>query len=1823
MTKINNLLSMEEIIKLAELKESAIEKLNDVEAILGADKKFYMESFQVEKIDSLREKAEAIIAEAKARKAAKAAKIEADREYLDAKRREAKSNKRPLSKKARGIVTPLAPQNKNRGKGVAVPVAAKKDNSKATRNLVAINARPVTKASIAVKDLAIAKAQAEVKVAEAKKAYNALKVSASTSFKAIFSASEITRISAIELALFEVNDNLHDVLTSYEAICAELEEAKKVLNAEVENFNAVRNAVMKTVSTRTANKKASKKVSAIKEAKMAEGAEMLNRMVYGIAKSVTANKVAPFVGSQYSISKAIKATETNELLSVKYLETAECGSNMAVNINKNNNVSRGGINMNLQLLASKNKGDDKFIDINVLSPKCNEAHITNLNKRITKGLYNMNFVVERVNLLVNKNGKVVNQQFCYCLEGTVQQFRYFEVDTENTSYEVESYDGNGKLKDKTVRKTGIKNMPLNSPMVPAYITTDEDGNKMDWEACRKLSEDIIIFKIASKGSGRKVIRATERKAAKYSVKGVFVGEDENGNKVIYESLKELKASGNDIVGAYTGYFSSPSTLKHSVIFFVRLDVDIEQYSRVRLGIGSEEDKKAVRDARDARFAEIDETTQGALSYGIKNLENRRLSAKAGDEAVVPADYAKVFSRPGSVCATPIMPFGEMRNMFLIDTNILSAEEFTDADTRAIMNKMGIDNNFSDGSFITTVKQIRRSLESVGIDDVDDDKQIMSLGLQLRSGLILLKGFARVYDENMVYERAITLLELYAEYITVFCKQDAEYTSKGIAHKYTGKELLAMKNTNPAKFEFIIKDLDLMASSNEAKLINWEGLERPDAYAQLYLVDAQNASDSETSNQMLNKVLHYSEEEVKATMQAMVDTDCLNIANINKIKPIRLNRDCNSIGSMPSDAVKTLLGIDEAKKDASIMIKEYSTIVSSATSKIARARIDSKSPYMVAVPDDYMLGSYFDKDGNYIPLNILGVRDVKDYTPVEIKEGKDGKTIQCIEIYSVRENIKISKEIKKLRENGMYSDEDMAKIENSLRIQTMLKYPTQGRDEYVFVYYVSNREIRDRIYDARDIGLISDSRAKALLNFYFRNPLSCVVIAADNTLKNQLAGFDFDGDAVITVPRSLSKADDETGEVVYGVYDALHDKVLNDYTSILINKYADNDYKYTGTCIVYDKTESVYDEKPVYIKSKVRSASVENNNRKITDAQKCLGDAIFGYDAIDFLEKSVVENYVPIVDYLGLYHASNTVGDNIGMTIVLCSVPIMASIDELFDEKGVMDYELFQEIFEPLHPGKTTGKYNNKPYIRYSSVFTETPDSDGIIRKKVAVNRFGREVICYRVSKAVVKDFCYRVAHLRKETTIEEWKILVDDFNHITRALGESSIDCKKDVTKTLGKDVYDIINMNVRCYGNIKKDDIDSNYQNIYNKDSANKAFEFDFSDFEGNDIVGEGGKDPKYLLYNDAIGDIKFDIMADTYEGSIDRVRQEIVENSNYDYYKDNYGKLDADGDTLADKYPNTDDANHTYIVYALNAAKPKNGLTKLNKYEKQLVLNGLYNLADLDGMDVKNDPTVLVKLAIEDAFVNYNYNPDYEDNNEPRFDFADGYNNKLNTVINVYNEMFIMERTGLKRIPVELQMALDCKIDEKHEGHNLSFVHGVCESDESLIVKDDFTGSAKCENGKLIVYYDPTLKLFKDSSVLTLSIDSFAKDDNSNPKDQNNFKATGDEIYEGQSYGFETINNKESELRFGKVDIVDQYGDHIVKLSLEDEDNNTVAIFDQYVEEGLETLVGKKFSGCMLVGNTYEVEERVVDPITGKRLRKKATVRKYNYLVNGYVSF
>lgn len=1928
MTNLANLLSVEEIVKLAEMKEDIIERLNDVDLILeaerkarkaekiaakrarrAADKKFYMESFQVERIDYLRAKVDAIIAEAKARKAAKAAKIEADREYLDAKRREAKSNKRPLSKKARGIVTPLAPQNKNRGKGIAVAVTAKKDNSKALRSLVAINARPVTKASIAVKDLAIAKAQAEVKVAT-KKAYNALKVSASTSFKAIFSASEIARISAIEIALFEVNDNLHDVLTSYEAICAELEEAKKVLNAEVENFNAVRNAVMKTVSTRNANKKAGRN-SAVKEAKVANGTEVYlaaigdkevakrkgkvnndairfavnvagrrcgglkldlanvikakdleEAMIKAKAIEVLASELPSKPGEKHIVvidgqtrkgidlpllfaeykKAAKKAVKKDTRKGYQYRKNGEIQLDLQLLASKNFKPSNskkakkaarraerarrgyqyrknGKIQMNLQLLASNSKSKSKYkydsngVDLNVVSPDCNEAHMRANNKDIKEELNSNFFIVDRINVKIDRNSNITEQRFCRSIEGTEQQFAYFNVDMENSSYKAESYDDKGKIKDISIRKTGIKNWPISDEQLPAYAEKFKDGNPIRWEPCKKLDESIMILQVEASSPDRKDILGAKAMGSVFAIKGIYVGEDENGNKKLYYGVggaEKCFIESHRVVGIYKGYYSSPSTLKHSVVYFAKLNCKASEYYRVEKGTASIEDITNVCKAIDERFDEVDETTQGALSYAIKELELRRINAKRGDKAILPSDYSKIFARPGLLCATPSTKLGKVRNMFLIDADILTEDEFKGAnpELKALMADLGIDNNFSDGAFIVTLRLMKKLLKAKakakGKDYKYTDEQIMSLGLQLRANLLTLKGFARVYNDNMIYERAVVLLRLYADKITVYCEQSKKFTSKGIKHKYTGKELLKMIDSkDPVKnklAETIIKNVELMASKNEAKLVNWEKLDEDNAAADLFLIDAQNASYSETSNQMLNKVIHFAPDEIKETLHVMADMDANNITDIHRDKAITMNKDCTGLGSMASDAIKTLMA-ESAKEDAGIMIKLYASIVSSSLSKIGKARVDTESPYLIAVPDDYMLGSYFDKDGNYVPLNILGVRMHDDYSPRQIANGEKGSRIECIEVYSARQNKKIAKQIADLRKHGKYSKEDLAKIEESLRIHAMLKYPTQGPDEFVFVYFVSNKEIMDRIDEAKEEKKITEKRAKALRNFYFKNPLSCIVIAADNSLKTQLAGFDFDGDAIVTVPRVLSEIDENTHKLVYGIYDELQDDILNDYTSILVAKHVANGNKHICTCIVYDEVERYYNSKPIIGYAHVKRATARAGAEKYESVKNELGSTIFGHNAKaknpkftanSFLNKDMVENYVEIKDKLGLYHACNNIGDDIGMTIVLCSVVMMASVSrEMFKEDGSFNYDAFSTIFSELKPGRVDGQYDNKPDIHYKSIFDFKDNT-----KVIATNRFGVKRVYYRVDRKAVSKFCFRVRRLAKDTTKDEWQALVNDFCHITRALGESSIDVKKDVLKTLGKVVYDIIDAGVRCLGNIKKDLINENHRDIFNKDTRENAFTMDFDKMYS-----------KYCCFADGIGDIKED-MAEIYTKGIDSIRRYIVDNTSYNFYK-KYEITDPDK-LLGNRYSNLRDASRKFIKFSTEASKPGNGIAKLTKYEKDSVIRGLINLAKLDGVDVENDLLMLVRIAIEDAFYSVK---------DQKFVFEEKYNSKLNSVMNIYNELFVLERTGLKTIPVELKIALDCEneLDDSCEGHHFSFTDGVCDTNKNLMVDDNYTGSAKCENGKLIVQYDPTLKYADCGDYLTLSIDAFAKNKGVDISDIN-FAATGEDIEEGKSYGFNVISNNESELFFNYSDIIDQSGNGYSVLTLEDADGNIVATFDQTLNQEMEaSLIGEEFASCMLAGNTYVVKSKQADS------KYKTEKKYYSYILNGVTNF
>ena len=1490
---------------------------------------------------------------------------------------------------------------------------------------------------------------------------------------------------------------------------------------------------------------------------------------------------------QFSITRSEKATKS-VVTRIRNIETAEHGDN---------------------------------IDKNVVSPSCNEAHMRAFNKDLKEELDSQFFIIDRINLKVNREDKITEQRFCRSIEGTEQQFSYFDVETINTSYKAESYDDHGKLKDTSIRRTGIKNYTDND-MIPAYSETYDDGSRIEWESCKKLSEDLMIVQVEAASSNDNDIKAAKAMASVFAIKGVYVGENEDGTRTLYHGVKgaeECFKNSTRVLGAYKGYYSSTSTLKHSVVYFVKLNCDVEAYYRVEKGAPICNDKindvKAVKEAIDERFNEVDATTQGSLSYALDKLEAKRLNSVKGDKAVMPNNYSKIFVRPGLLCATPSNKLGVMKNMLIVNHDIETRPEFetSNESVQELMADLGIDNNFSDGAFVVSVGLIRAILKAKGKSDKYSDEQIMSLGLQLRAGLLVLKGFARVYDANMIYERASVLLRLYADDITVVCEQSDDYVKKGIKHAYTGREILDMLDSeNNAKVklaEYIIENLELICSKNEAKAINWdELLNNPNAEANLYLIDAQNASDSESSNQMLNKVLDFAEEEIKETMHVMADNDAFKITDINDNKRITFNRNCTGLGSMASDAIKTLLG-DAAKKDAGIMTKIYSSMISTAESKIAKARIDTKSPYLVAVPDDYILGSYFDDKGEYQPLNILGSRMHVDYSPKQIVNGEEGNEVECIEVYSARENNRIRKQIKRLRKHSRYSKEDLAKIEESLRIQTMLKYPSQGPKEFVFVYYVSNNEILNRIKDAEAHNLVTKNRAKALKNFYFKNPQSCIIIAADNSLKNQLAGFDFDGDAIVTVPRVLSEIDEETHELVYGVFDIFgeefKDKIRNDYTSILVNKYIANGSKYTCCCIVYDKPERVYREKPIVGYGNVRRASAKSGQKRYDKAVNILGATIFGhnakdenpsYTADDFLNEPLVENFVKIEDRLGLYHACNTIGDDIGMTIVLCSVAIMASIErEIFDENGKFNYDAFKTIFSPLNPGRTDGHYNNPAVNRYKSIFSTEPNKKGIRTKIIATNRFGVKREYYRVDSYSVSLFCRRMATLSKETTKAEWKMIVEDFAHITRALGESTIDAKKDVTKFLGKLVYDIIDRGVRCIGNIKKELIKDNYASIFSATTKNNPFYIDLTEIENH-----------YSCFADSVGDIKTD-MAEIYTDSIEAIRAYVVNNTDYSFYE----KYNTGADNLlGSMYSNLKDAVRVYINFSGQAAKAGNGIAKLTKYEKEAVMKGLFNLAKLDGVDIVNDPLTMVKIAIEGAFY---------DSWKEEFIFGKEYNSRLNTIMNIFNELFVLERTGLKTIPVELRLALDCEdmLDDSCNGHNYSFVDGICESNTDLVVDDKFTGSAKCEDGKLIVQYDPMLKYRDCENYLTLSVSKFAKDKGVDITDIN-FAADGKDIEEGTCYGFNVIDNKESMLYFGAEDIIDQDGNGYTALTLEDEDGDIIAIFDQTMAtEDFDDLVGAEFSGAMLAGGTWVVKVKKQDS------RYKQEVTKYQYILNGTVNF
>jgi hypothetical protein len=222
------------------------------------------------------------------------------------------------------------------------------------------------------------------------------------------------------------------------------------------------------------------------------------------------------------------------------------------------------------------------------------------------------------------------------------------------------------------------------------------------------------------------------------------------------------------------------------------------------------------------------------------------------------------------------------------------------------------------------------------------------------------------------------------------------------------------------------------------------------------------------------------------------------------------------------------------------------LVKKLSKAVAELKYDINSDYLRMTPDETLLN-----DGK----EALTSREVTF-------KGHNGEnyTVMAVEMYSEQFN-KDYHELKSLLDKTNMTKEAKMEVLNNFQICIALKSPSQGDEEYEVAYFLTLEEM-----------LVKNNITPEYKQYIRETPNNTVIWPADNTLKHQLAGSDFDGDDSTVIKSEITILDN--GEIVNGlVYD---DERIADYVELCVRKRFENDNKGTVAIIKYQSKESLKD-----------------------------------------------------------------------------------------------------------------------------------------------------------------------------------------------------------------------------------------------------------------------------------------------------------------------------------------------------------------------------------------------------------------------------------------------------------------------------------------------------------------------------------------------------------------------------------------------------------------------------------------------------------------------
>lgn len=313
------------------------------------------------------------------------------------------------------------------------------------------------------------------------------------------------------------------------------------------------------------------------------------------------------------------------------------------------------------------------------------------------------------------------------------------------------------------------------------------------------------------------------------------------------------------------------------------------------------------------------------------------------------------------------------------------------------------------------------------------------------------------------------------------------TAKVMGITMTEEDALAVAKNNNAVF-YGNTNGRLMGVYDEdgAKAINVKALEERTEKIKLYVLAMAKASNVRTNGQHLIKYMSVDKD---ATLDFLRKQFAVKLDDylVNKLNDETKMQSVNArlIEALGQDAVK----------NTALMETIINDMMKYAQSAIAKTKVEIDGIY-----------SHMSFDWTYAITGGV-VKSLLEVTP----EG-------FVEAYSADVNRKLAKETAAIENNPNLSEEDKTIELFRQRTGVVIKHPSAMPDEYEIVYYMTEKQMKQRITDRLKAVKNNKVKAelKARLTRYVDNAAWGVTTYAPlNAMKNKLAGADVDFDATLT------------------------------------------------------------------------------------------------------------------------------------------------------------------------------------------------------------------------------------------------------------------------------------------------------------------------------------------------------------------------------------------------------------------------------------------------------------------------------------------------------------------------------------------------------------------------------------------------------------------------------------------------------------------------------------------------------------------------------------